>query len=82
MPKPIHEVAADVLVQFKRPMTADEIYNAIVAGNLYAFKTQAAKSVVRSQLRRHSENITGPNQAAKASFKLLEDNRYTLLGRK
>lgn len=79
MTMPIHEVAVEVLREFQRPMTADEIYEAIVAKKLYTFKAQSPKSVLRSQLRRHCFNVSGPNQASHPKFKLLDDNRLALL---
>ncbi len=79
MTKSIHEVAAEVLAKSKAPMTADEIFDAIVAQNLYAFKAQSPKSVLRSQLRRHSANVAGTNQAKELVFQLHDDGRYSLL---
>ena len=78
MKKAIHEVAAEILAEHKKPMTADEIYEVIASQDLYEFKAQSPKSVLRSQLRRHSANITGPNQAKDQKFNMSADGQFTL----
>jgi hypothetical protein len=79
MSKAIHEVAAEILAESKRPMTADEIYEIIAARDLYTFKAASPRSVLRSQLRRHSANIAGPNQAKDLKFKMSSDGQFTLI---
>lgn len=79
MKKAIHEVAAEILAEHKKPMTADEIYEVIASRSLYEFKAQSPKSVLRSQLRRHSANITGPNQAKDQKFNMSADGQFTLV---
>lgn len=78
MSKSIHEAAVEVLGKSKAPMSADEIYDALVAQNLYNFKTQSPKSVLRSQLRRRCVNVTSSNQAKELIFKLEPDGRFSL----
>lgn len=78
MKKSIHEIAADVLKEHGKPMTADEIYEVISSKNLYEFKAQSPRGVVRSQLRRHSANITGPHQAKSQCFNLSADGKFSL----
>ena len=56
MKKPIHQVAAEVIQQHGRPMTAQEVYQTMVDEKLYEFKAKNPATVVRSQLRRHSKN--------------------------
>ena len=56
MKKAIHQVAADILAEHKRPMTADEIYEVISSRELYEFKAKSPKGVLRSQLRRHCKS--------------------------
>jgi len=78
MKKAIHQIAAEILSAEKRPMTAEEIYEIIAAKGLYEFKAQSPKSVLRNQLRRHSSNVTGPNQATTAIFKMSPEGLFSL----
>jgi len=78
MKKAIHEIAAEILAEQKRPMTADEIYDLIMSRGLYEFKAKSPKSVLRSQLRRHSAIVTGTDQASKTIFKLSADGQFSL----
>ena len=79
MNKAIHEVAAEVLAESKRPMSADEIYDIITSRNLYQFKAQSPRSVLRSQLRRHSSNISGAHQAKDQRFEMSADGKFSLI---
>jgi hypothetical protein len=79
MKKAIHEVAAEVLAEHQRPMSADEIYEAIISGGLYEFKAQCPRSVLRNQLRRHSANLTGAVQAGAATFVMSPDGQFNLI---
>jgi restriction system protein len=79
MKKAIHQIAADILTQHQRPMTADEILNIVLSNGLYEFKAKSPKSVLRSQLRRHCSNISGPNQASSPLFHAHEDGRFSLI---
>ena len=79
MKKAIHEIAAELLAEYKRPMTADEIYELITARGLYEFKAKSPKSVLRSQLRRHSTQVKGSHQPSKAIFNMSTDGRFTLV---
>lgn len=79
MKKAIHEVAAEILAEQNQPMTADEIYEVIASKNLYVFKAQSPRSVLRSQLRRHSANISSPNQAKDLKFNLSPDGKFSLI---
>jgi glycerol-3-phosphate dehydrogenase len=79
MRKAIHQVAADILAEYQRPMTADEILNIALSKGLYEFKAKSPKSVLRSQLRRHCSNISGPNQASSPLFHAHEDGRFSLI---
>ncbi|PAY16682.1 hypothetical protein CKO51_25680 [Rhodopirellula sp. SM50] len=79
MKKSIHQVAADVLKASGKPMTAAEIYEAICEKGLYEFKAKNAPSVLRSQLRRHTKNITVANQAKDVVFVIGDDDRFSLV---
>ncbi len=78
MKKSIHEVAAEILTESKQPMTADEIFDVIASKGLYVFKASSPRSVLRSQLRRHSANISGPNQAKDQRFNMATDGKFSL----
>jgi len=71
-----------VLTQKGKPMTAAEIYAAIVAGSLFEFKSKSAASIVRSQLRRHCEGVTHQNAASSKLFRLVGGDRYELISAK
>jgi hypothetical protein len=79
MRKAIHQIAADILAEHQRPMTADEILDITITRRLYEFKAKSPKSVLRSQLRRHCSNISGPNQASSPLFHAHEDGRFSLI---
>lgn len=78
MKKAMHEVAAEILAEKRKPMTAEEIYEAISSRGLYEFKAQNPKSVLRNQLRRHSANVNGAHQASKAVFNMSADGKFSL----
>jgi hypothetical protein len=59
-------------------MTAEQIYEIMVAKGLYEFKAQSPRSVLRNQLRRHSSNVTGPHQAATSLFKMSPEGEFSL----
>ena len=79
MKKAIYEIAAEILIECKKPMTADEIYELITARGLYEFKAQSPKSVLRNQLRRHSANVSSSHQASKAIFNMSADGQFSLV---
>lgn len=68
-----------VLTQKGKPLTAVEIHAAIVAGSLFEFKSKSAASIVRSQLRRHSEGLSHKNAAGSKLFRLVGGDRYELI---
>jgi hypothetical protein len=78
MKKAIHEIAADILSENKRAMSAEEIYNVIVERGLYEFKAKSPKSVLRSQLRRHSANVKSTDSPANPIFKISADGQFSL----
>jgi HB1, ASXL, restriction endonuclease HTH domain len=78
MKKAIHEIAADILAENKRAMTAEEIYNVIVERGLYEFKAKSPKSVLRSQLRRHSADARTKDSPVPPTFKISVDGLFSL----
>jgi restriction system protein len=75
----ITEAIRQVLAQKSKPMTAIEIYEAIVKASLFEFKSTSAASIVRSQIRRHCEGIQAQSASATKYFRLVGSNRYELL---
>jgi hypothetical protein len=80
MKKSIHEVAAGVMTEQKLPLTVDQLYHIIQAQCLYEFKAKNPKSVLRSQLRRHCENVMGTKQVSNPLFQVSADGRFHLRG--
>jgi hypothetical protein len=76
----IHEVAADVLSENQRAMTADEIYEVIIERGLYEFKAKSPKSVLRSQLRKHCKSNTGGNTTSNPLFSMTSDGAFNVFG--
>jgi hypothetical protein len=76
---PIHKVISQVLSAAESPMTAAEIYDAIMAKELYSFPAKDPIHVVRSTLRRHCVNMDFPSARQTKYFSAQEDGRYTLL---
>jgi len=74
----IVEAIKNVLEQAGKPLTAKEIYDAIVAENLYDFKAKDPESVVNSQIRRHTLGLDFPSASPVKLFKMVEGNRYAL----
>ena len=78
MKKPIHQIAADIVKQNGSAMSAQQIYQAMVDGNLYEFKAKNPATVVRSQLRRHSKNNDSKNKVGDGIFIMHKDGSFEL----
>ena len=74
----ITEAIKQVLAK-KSPLTAAEIHRAIVEASLFEFKSKAAASIVRAQLRRHCEGVNAANASQKKEFRLVDADRYALV---
>ena len=79
MRKAIHQIAAEILAEHKRPMSVEEIYEVIVSKALYEFKAKSPKSVLRTQMRRHASNDTDSQASSSALFKVASDGRFSLV---
>ncbi len=75
----ITEAIQKVLTQKAKPLTAAEIYSAIVAASLFEFKSKSAAGIVRSQLRRHCEGLHNQSASAKKLFRVVGGDHYELL---
>ena len=78
MKNPIHQIAADIVKQHGSAMTAQQIYQTMVEGNLYEFKAKNPLTVVLSQLRRHSKNHDSKNKVGDGIFIMHEDGKFEL----
>jgi restriction system protein len=61
------------------PMTAPEAYAAIASARLYEFHTDSPASIVRAQMRRHSEGLALNSSPKVKHFKALPDGQFDLL---
>lgn len=73
MKKSIHQIAAEIIRDEGKPLTAQDIYQRMVDQNLYVFNAKNPATVVRSQLRRHSVNNESNNKAGDSIFKMVGD---------
>jgi restriction system protein len=74
----IVEAIKAVLEDSGKPLTAKELYNAIVAQNLYDFKAKEPVGVVNGQIRRRCVGLDFPSASPVKFFKIVEGNRYAL----
>jgi restriction system protein len=72
----INEAIKQVLQERGVPLTADEIYRAIVDASLYEFHADNPRHVVRSQIRRHCEGLEFPSASQTKHFKLVGENHF------
>jgi restriction system protein len=75
----IIEAIKTVLTAAGHPLTAQEVYDAIVAARLYEFKAERPGHVVLGQLRRHTFGVDIPSAPRTKHFKLHQNGRYYLL---
>jgi restriction system protein len=77
----IVEAIRKVMQTAARPMTVQEIYDAIIAANFYAFKTDDPLHVVATQARRHCMNLDFASASALKYFELLSNGKYQVLSK-
>jgi putative ribosome biogenesis GTPase RsgA len=75
----IIEAALIVLKNANKPLSKDEIYDAICMGNLFEFKAQDPKSILNAQLRKNTVGFMGKSGAPKPTLKQLSDKKYQAL---
>jgi hypothetical protein len=75
----IVEAIRQVMEIAAKPMTAHQVYAAIVDRGLYAFRASEPAHVVRSQLRRHCLGLDFPSASEVKHFQLRGKDRYLLL---
>ena len=67
-----------VLKSSSSSLSIDELYAEIVKQNLYEFRALDAKSVVRSQVRRHVIGLDFPSASPVKYFRLIGGDKYAL----
>ena len=74
----IAEVAQQVLREFGKPASIAEIYADIVRKNLYEFNTPTPEHVLRTTIRRHTENVERVDTSDEILFELVGEDVYGL----
>lgn len=74
----IWEAENVVLEEARGPLHVHEIYERILAHNLYNFKAKNPLHVLRGEIRRHCENISFPSAYKDKYFVRVADGRYAL----
>ena len=69
----------EVMRDHGKPMQVQQVYDAIVKGDLYRFKASQPVHVVRSQIRRHCFGLDFPTAADLKHFEIRGTNKYYLL---
>jgi hypothetical protein len=69
----------EVMQSHGKPMTAQQVYDAIVSRNLYSFKASQPVHVVRSQIRRHCLDIDFPSASDLKHFERRGEHKYYVL---
>lgn len=72
----IIEAALTVLKAANKPLSKDEIYDAICQENLFDFKAQDPKSILNAQLRKNTVGFMGKSGPPKPTLKQLSDKKY------
>jgi hypothetical protein len=75
----IIEAAISVLKTAGRPLSADEIYFEICRNNLFAFRAQDPKAILKAQLRKNCLEFTGKSASQKPKLRQLSDKKYQVL---
>jgi restriction system protein len=75
----IVEAISEVLKTAEKPVTPQEVHDAIVTRGLYQFKAADPVHVVKQQLRRHANGLVFPSASATKYFALTQDGTYRLL---
>ncbi len=77
--KTIHQVISEVLSKTGKPMAAKDIYDAIIREGLYNFRAKDPANIVRSQLRKHCENVKSAKGPEINYFRMTSDGLFELL---
>lgn len=72
----IREAAIEALKQSGKPLSGRDIYNYIIAHDLYRFNAEDPEHIVKVLLRRHCAGLEFPSASPKKYFKILLDGTY------
>lgn len=75
----IIQAVKEVMRQNKAAMTISEVYDAIIAADLYTFHADNPPNIVASQIRRHCQGLDFPSASSTKHFKIIDDNKYYFL---
>lgn len=75
----IIEAVKEVMRQHGSAMTASEIYEAIIAADLYTFHADNPPHIVANQIRRHCLALDFPSASQTKHFRVVDDNKYYFL---
>jgi restriction system protein len=78
--KTINEAISEALKREGNPLRVGDIYKRIVEDDLYRFNAINPEHIVRTQLRRHSENLNFPTAHKSKHFVFLSDGQYWVKG--
>jgi restriction system protein len=78
--KTINEAITEALKREAQPLRVNDIYKRIVEDDLYRFNAINPEHIVRTQLRRHSENLDFPTAHKSKHFVFLNDGHYWIKG--
>jgi len=78
--KTINEAITEALKREGQPLRVNDIYKRIVEDDLYRFNAINPEHIVRTQLRRHSENLNFPTAHKSKHFVFLTDGHYWIKG--
>src|SRR5450830_228945 len=72
----IKETALGVMQNNGSPMTAEEVYEAIIANDLYEFHSDNALHIVTTQIRRYCQGLDFAGSSANKCFEQTVDGKY------
>lgn len=76
-PMTIKEAAQQALEILGMPSTTDQIHETILANNLYKFNTDVPQHVLRTTLKRHSQNTSRTDNSDEVLFIELAEDRFS-----
>lgn len=76
----INHSISEILKQEAKPLRVNEIYTRIVEDGLYEFNAANPQHIVRTMLRRHSDNIEFPSASKTKYFVFLKNGTFWLKG--
>jgi hypothetical protein len=76
----IKEAVIEALKKKGTPLTARDIYDAIIEQNLYQFKSPSPVNIIKVEIRRQCEGVELPKAKTNKVFQMFGDNKYWLKG--